>query len=351
MLMMIYSRRVCSISLLCRNIRSVDFSAGVDSRNSLRKHISPLLKLIHPDFFSQHGEKIQQENMKFLQSLNSLIDIVQHIQSASLKRTMCDITMPLARSYDFTFHVKAKDSKQSGNLSTRPIHIKLSVPTDLTFRQTVSSSVIRKRLAILLHRTGGIFEAVNITNPWHLESSDKINENAMSWGHQTKKPLSSSPQGFAKRSVGVSIDDPAIQALLGQKMVEKSMSKNYTSMFQGNHDHFPIKGDIDKYIRKGNIVTAKLSPVDELRSVKRVRDFFLRHGHTVNFCCSNWTSIIIVIDGNLPKNTFVTEKFKNRLLLLVSPKFQSPALISYLLKEVPQARIVLPSMEGLKSET
>jgi hypothetical protein len=148
----------------------------------------------------------------------------------------------------------------------------------------------------------------------------------------------------------VSLDDPAIQAAIEEKMVEKSLSGNLTSIFGGADNARLIKGDIDKYIRNGNIVTANLSPVDQLLTMKRVRDFFLKCGHLVNFSFSVWNSVLILVDGGQMKNTFKKENLKNRILVITSPKFQSSHMINYLYKYVPQARVIMPSIDGMKKE-
>jgi hypothetical protein len=328
----------------------------VSGRITLRKQVSPLLKRIHPDFFSQHHDKIQQDNMHFLQSLNSLIDNVEQLQISCRKRNTCDITVPLLSSYKFTFHTKlpASTSDPDAIPDTKAIQLILNVPRDLTFRQTASSSVIRKRIATLLHRVGPVFEAVEIANPWELADPNEHEEQkAMPWertSSRARSAPSSATHGFRKRRVGVSVDDPAIQAAIEEKMVEKSIAGNMTSIFGGADNVQLIKGDVDKYIRNGNVVTANLSPMDQLYTMKRLRDFFLKCGHLVNFSFSVWNSVLVLVDGTQTKNTFKKESLKKRTIVIVPPKFQSSLLVNYLHKSIPQARLVMPSIDGMKTD-
>ena len=84
--------------------------------------------------------------------------------------------------------------------------------------------------------------------------------------------------------------------------------------------------------------------------MKRVRDFFLKCGHLVNFSFDVWNSVLILIDGSRSKNSFAKESLKKRLLITIPPKFQSVQMIQYLHQAVPQARVVLPSMDGMKED-
>jgi len=340
-------------------IRLLSSGANERGRNTLRKQLSPLLKLIHPDFFSRHHTKIQQDNMQFLQSLNSLIDNLELLHASSLKRSTCDVTSPLLSSYNLKFHVKL-DSPDTGRREdsipeTRAVSLVLRVPQDLTFRQTMSSTIIKKRISKLLHDIGPVFEAVGMQSPWDLVDTSDQEEKMMPWertsGGHSRPTSSASPQGFHKRRASVSIDDPAIRAVMEEKMVEKAMAGNVTSIFGGADNSRLIKGDVDKYIRNGNVLTTNLSPVDQLRIMKRVRDFFLKFGHLVNFSFDIWNRVLILIDGSQVKNTFSKENLKKRIIVVIPPKFQSALLVQYLHKDVPEARVVLPGMiDGMKSE-
>lgn len=329
-------------------------SAKANNKNTLRKQISPLLKLIHPDFFSQYHESIQNDNMQFLQSLNSLIDNVELLHALCLKRSMCDVTTPLSSSYKLIFHVKSQSSStNTSDISeTRPVNIVFTVPRDLTFRQSISSAVMLKRISTLLHRVGAIFEAVGVANPWALSSLESDGPSgAMLWEKNSRGSRPTSNHGFRKRQAGVSVDDPAIQAIMEEKMVEKSLTGTFSSIFGGGADTTRLmQGDMDRYIRNGNVVTAHLSPLDELHAMKRVRDFFLTYGHLVHFSFGEWSSVLILVDGEQAKNTFRKEVLKKRVLVVVPPKFRSSFLVKYLHQVVPQARLRLPVIDGMKKE-
>jgi hypothetical protein len=297
--------------------------------------------------------------MQFLQSLNSLIDNLEQLHGSTMKRSMCDVTSPLLSTYKFTFHIKLDPISSEGGddtdsiPQTRAINLTVSVPQDLTFRQTASSSIIKKRISALLHRIGPVFEAVGMESPWTLEDGDVDEEKLMPWERTSRRTRSqsTSSQGFRKRRPGVSLDDPSIQAAIEEKMVEKSMAGMFSpSIFGGSESTRLIKGDVDKYIRNGNILTTNLSPIDQLHTMKRVRDFFLKCGHLVNFSFDVWNSVLILIDGSRSKNTFAKESLKKRLLITIPPKFQSVQMIQYLHQAVPQARVVLPSMDGMKED-
>ena len=332
----------------CRSLASNTES----NRNTLRKQIAPLLKLIHPDFFSQHDDKIQQDNMEFLQSLNSLIDNMEQLHASCRKRNMCDISVPLLTSYTYCFHIKLPLSSTDVIPDTRPVRLVLSVPRDLTFRQTASSTLIQKQIAALLHRLGPIFEAVDISNPWILDDSNTNEEKAFPWETNSRRRSPSSPSspihGFRKRRAGVSVDDPTIQAIIEERMVERTLSGNLTSIFGGADNSRLMQGEVDKYIRNGNVLTRNLSPVEQLHTMKRVRDFFLKCGHLVNFSFNVWNSVLILIDGLQLKNSFKKEHLKKRILVIIPAKFRSNHLVQYLHKVVPQARLVMPSIDGLK---
>lgn len=329
----------------------------IKSKITLRKQIAPILKLIHPDFFSQHHKNIQQDNMHFLQSLNALIDNLEQLQASCIKRATCDITSPLLSSYKLNFHIKVDASPplrvENGAISeTKAVHFILAVPQDLTFRQIASSSVIQKRIAILLHRVGPVFEAVGITSPWELEDPNSHEEKSMPWERNTRQARSSTTatHGFRKRSVGISVDDPAIKAVIEEKLAEKIISGNVTSIFSGSAENARlIKGDIDQYIRNGHIVAAHLSPVEQLQAVKRVRDFLMKYGHLVNFSFNNWNSVIILVDGSYERDMFKTEALKTRKLVMISAKFRPASMVSFLHKSVPQSRLVMPEqMDDIK---
>lgn len=317
---------------------------------SLRKEISPLVKLIHPDLFSQHHKTIQQANMKFLQSLNEIIDTVDVLNKSSRSKRVVDVKSPLLRRYSLSFHVKEKkttgpleekeeESKNAPVLdTTRVIKLNVEVPKDLTIRQTISSTAMHKLVGSFLSRLGSSFEAVHLKNPW---KEDDEND-----------PETSRVRGFRQRSRGISAEDPEIKAKIEERMVEKAISMRMTSMFGGTSGKKTklAKGDVDQYIRNGNVLTTKLNPVEQLHAVEKIRDFFHCHGHLINFYFTNWVNVLVIIDGSLKKNLFQIETVKKRVIVSIPLKYQPSLLVKYLHKSVPQAQFDLPTIDGLKNE-
>lgn len=161
---------------------------------TLRKDLLPFIKLIHPDLFIQQNLQIKKENLKFLQSLNELSDNIQNYSLKLKQKESIEINQPLSKTYIFSFYIKEgiqmnennQNIQNNENINFKKMKLVITTPHSLCNRTKLTKSSYNRSISSLLKQLGGLFEAVNLTNPWKTENSsdgygndddDNINNN------------------------------------------------------------------------------------------------------------------------------------------------------------------------------
>lgn len=180
-----------------------------------RKHLAPLIKCIHPDFFTKASSNVQDTNLRCLQVLNELWDSVEILwgqtdtnmssSSSSALRSVL-ITHPLKEAYSTKCYVKPQKREKVDGDTLHPnqsnigiqsddelcvLQIRIQVPSELcTKGSLLPAAKCRSALNRIFLQFGSIFRSdlLRLSDPWiDLASSTSASTNSPT------SPSSSSP--------------------------------------------------------------------------------------------------------------------------------------------------------------
>jgi hypothetical protein len=315
--------------------------------SSIRRDLSPLIKLIHPDHFGQQEEKIKKENLSFLQSLNELADLIQKLVNGSRALQSIDITHPLAKSYRLSFYVPQQPSIDTNppteDASATPSHhtpnlrlIKLALftPPELTLRHRLSKVEVDLLISKLLLQMSQMFISSGLPNPWQ-EGNKKKDENEPntnevhdsrfdpyvphpSPGSSTKTQKQwAEAENFARRKL--KDDMTKLRAVVQRQIADKVMEREATFRWNNpqlecptldtlfpNHtyaDTYTSK-QIDKamevlrFVTNGHVMVRNSpGPKEEVIAMDKFRQFLIDFGKSINFSLWGWSRVLFLLDG------------------------------------------------------
>ena len=152
-----------------------------------RRDLSPLIKAIHPDMFGQDSTKIQETNLKCLQSLNEMCDSIESLQSVS--HSIIEVAKPLKTQYILQCFMRIKKDESAmgrvevtgGKVSqsdprkeameTQSVSVTLRTPNTLCSRHRIPEAVLIKSLQLLLHQLTPLFEKASLQCPFEVATS------------------------------------------------------------------------------------------------------------------------------------------------------------------------------------
>lgn len=306
------------------------------SSSNGKKSIHQLMKKVHPDMFNQASTSIKQQNLNSVQSINEFWDtfeVLERSVESSLTKYM-EISKPFKVNYNFTSYIHAQESDQ-----TTLVKFVLQPPEQLTKLQTLPVSSAAKALDSLLKDFGMLFTAAGIENPWPQV--------------HPAKPPSETPSSQRSQS--------ELLKELDQKLYERALAKQKrvfsTSAFQvspGANKKSILRGEADAFIQSGNVMVKGMSTIEEFEALKLLRNFFLDYGDVINFNCSMWMSVLIVLQKPEMKLTmpgrasaepavkkgseYQCEIIRDHFVLRIPPNFKAKRLLALLNSHVPVAR-------------
>ena len=180
------------LSISLAGLHKIRNSAIYASKRTIvtsRKHILPVLKVIHPDLFAQRDAGVQQDNLECVQTLNDLWDSMNKLESGvdNSSAPTVAINSAFKASYTLKCHVELDDG------SLRVTHMKVDAPPDLCLRQMISRNLASKYVQTLHQMLSIFFKDLNIEYPkeWRggissMDSNINSNSNSNSFAEKSE---------------------------------------------------------------------------------------------------------------------------------------------------------------------
>ena len=137
--------------------------------------------------FGQDSIKIQETNLKCLQSLNEMCDSIESLQSVS--HSIIEVAKPLKTQYTLQCFMRVtKDESAVGRVDvteggvtqsdqrkeateTQSVSVTLRTPNTLCSRHRIPEAVLIKSLQLLLHQLTPLFEKASLLCPFEIATT------------------------------------------------------------------------------------------------------------------------------------------------------------------------------------
>jgi hypothetical protein len=277
----------------CRNASSDAFS---------RKELIPLIRKIHPDLYHSESAAVRDANLRCIQDLYEVFDFLHAFNESANANQSVDRMSPLPASYNFHYHLRQDNQvnvdesngrSQGGEL--REVKVNIKVPVALSERSAgsqLSRTKKRRALADLQHQLGKVFTNALLPLPWpdpgrssHIDEPER--------NLKSEKPMESYESKARKMGVDIAaIDRAAVDHYLKQVLYSGAKLGSV-----GERERW-LHTEIRQFLHQGNVLFRSISEIEQKRmAVERFYDFLLSHGASINFSCSAWENVVIILTG------------------------------------------------------
>lgn len=304
-----------------------------------RRNIIPAIKCIHPDKFSLESNEVQSINMRCLQTLNEIWDMIDELENSIHDKDNGPKEIKVLSSWKSSYVLNCFYRPCSNkNKNMEEIYFKLRVPNSLLDRKVISIADASNSLNNLFVQFGIYLTILELDNPWGKTSS--IND-------QAKMPISDNYHESISH--------------LRQRILEASLKFNMKSLnvgiFSNESDrqknrpdkklqHFKnkIRIDVVTYLRMGNVKLKNIDLHEELDLLLKFQEFLIEFGPYLSFDLKNWRFVFFIIydeniDVEMKKKYQVTIIEKNKYIIEVPKSFKTKILLKLLHDQIPYCKL------------
>ena len=271
-----------------------------------RKHLTAIVMSIHPDRYHNESKLIQSSNLKCLQTINEIWDVIEtHEEKISIitdlynSNSLIDITMTLKQSYNLFCYIR-NESNTTTNKDIEcivdKVEISLKIPSLLVARQNNVPIQNLSTALFEIYKQMGVFATIlNLENPWQ----EFIDKNPSKVSISTNKSSSY---------------DTLMENLdFQQQIFERSLKYNKYRQIREFNEFTGRKGkesrklrqtrellakEVVFYLTTGNVKLRNITALDDFLIVNKFQDFLVEYGPYVNFQLDNWKSVVVIIHGD-----------------------------------------------------
>lgn len=302
-----------------------------------KRHLSPIIRKIHPDLFMSEDERIHKDNSVCLQTINELWSSIENtykLLSNGHKNDIC-INAPFKQNYTFRCHIRVATDTNSTNSSNsaasvsadnsaapteecilKPVNVTITAPVELRVRgKSITSRKLNSSLWMILNQLGTFFQHTDTIDPWITATSD----GTITGTHTDSNPvdvdmynltnyekliderlLERNIQARHRVSLAInSINEFSRHHILfnnsSSSSGKSSGKSSKSSSSNGNIQLFDAEVAIFVY-SKYNTYLKGIQKVEEENKIRgRLHAFLIEYGKLLNFRLDNWCNVTFIL--------------------------------------------------------
>jgi hypothetical protein len=324
------------------------------------KRIFPLLvKQFHPDFFAKESSEVVKVNMLCTRQVTEIWSRLQAINT-QLKESEGSIRLrkPLNISYLFDCYVmRPPDAPRMEALdeeTSRPgatpdakgelVRVICRTKVPLVLSETGNSfprKHVQYALEELYENMGAFLGELGLHEVWKRGSARNVMRPGRAGARAPPDNQSRAGDEEWDRDSYDRLDAQVLERIA--ELVIRQTSR--TRARQGNNLSFTsprssvpgpegaIDADVQEFIGQGHVCVKGLSKLEEVRAVKNLESFLVKHRIKLNFSMEHWWRVIIILDASCTQYT--CRKDSIRTVIEIPASFKAKTLSRCLLEHGP----------------